>query len=280
MGLSLEKLTLLLDEIDSGQSRLLRTYVSEAEFFLSVLDSDLRSLEPGSNVVEIGSGVGLLSLLVAERGFRVTSYEPMSAGFGQMRLFRSLLIEAWDGDLPDVEWRDTNFGESDESPSAGYCFAYAINVIEHVPGYESLVKLMYESLSPSGILRIICPNYSFPYEPHFETPTVWSKRLTRRIFEQRIAESDIASAFDFWEDLSWPTVVKLRHILAPVSDSFVFLRDATEAYVVRAREDVVFTRRKPRIIRSIAGVAPLLVRAMPVSLLPVIDVRVRKVEAS
>ena len=59
-----------------GGSRLLDTYVSEAEFFENVLASDISKLPSGSHLVEIGAGIGLLALEIADKGFEVTAFEP------------------------------------------------------------------------------------------------------------------------------------------------------------------------------------------------------------
>ena len=42
-------------------------YVSEAEFFEGVLASDVSKLPSGSHLVEIGAGIGLLALNLANR---------------------------------------------------------------------------------------------------------------------------------------------------------------------------------------------------------------------
>jgi len=68
-------------------------YVSEAEFFESVLMQQINSLDQGSHVVEIGAGIGALALMIASHGFEVTAFEPQSAGFNQMYEMRKQLMD-------------------------------------------------------------------------------------------------------------------------------------------------------------------------------------------
>ncbi len=70
--------------LDASKRQLLKTYISEAEFFEKVLAPDLSSMAPGSHLVEVGSGVGLLAMNLAAKGFEVTAFEPQASGFADM----------------------------------------------------------------------------------------------------------------------------------------------------------------------------------------------------
>ena len=66
----------------------IKTYISEAQFFAKVVAPDLSQLSPGSQIIEIGSGIGLLALFLSSKGFAVTAFEPQSSGFNQMNEMR------------------------------------------------------------------------------------------------------------------------------------------------------------------------------------------------
>ena len=77
--------------LDESKRQLLKTYISEAEFFEKVLGPDISSMAPGSHRVEVGSWVGLLTMNLAAKGFEVTAFEPQASGFTDMHKMRNLL---------------------------------------------------------------------------------------------------------------------------------------------------------------------------------------------
>jgi 2-polyprenyl-3-methyl-5-hydroxy-6-metoxy-1,4-benzoquinol methylase len=71
-----------------GQEALLQerfnTYVDEAFFFFGLL-MRRSSLKRSMHLLDVGGGIGLLSLLLACTGKKVVCVEPESAGFGTHR---------------------------------------------------------------------------------------------------------------------------------------------------------------------------------------------------
>ena len=259
-----------------SRSRLVM-YVSEAEFFEGVLASDVSKLPSGRHLVEIGAGIGLLALNLADRGFEVTAFEPEASGFTEMHAMREVIRSNWVDKIPAVNFIDHYIDATTElDKPADYMFA--INVIEHVPEYEQLIVDALRLKSESATLRLICPNYAIPYEPHLEIPIILTKNLTWRIFKTRIAKSTIPNPIDFWRDLSWPTQRKLRKKLNNLGLVAEFSRDATNHYIKRALTDSKFIERKGLIIgnclKMFAIVAKHLTRFIPMSLIPIIDCRI------
>ena len=72
----------------------LRMYFGEAIFFERVLSGHIAGLPPGSTIVDIGSGIGLLSHLLSTRGVHVVMFEPEGEGFGRMRRLFELVSSA------------------------------------------------------------------------------------------------------------------------------------------------------------------------------------------
>lgn len=254
----------------------LKTYVAEADFFEAVLSKDLDTLAAGSRLIEIGSGIGLLSLRLAEKGFTVKAYEPESSGFSEMFDHREIIKTSWLGVLPNVEWCDTYLSAgTDLSASEMGVFAFAVNVLEHVPDIESFIAAAVRSLVPGGRFRFICPNYSFPYEPHFEIPTLLNKELTYRIFQKKILASTVDEPKGTWDELSWPNVWKLSRTLRRMGVRHSFSRAATEFYLLRVTDDPTFLARKSRAVGAMfrlgSAAAPKIVGLVPNSLLPIID---------
>ena len=254
----------------------LRTYISEAKFFKNIVAPDVANLISGSYVIEVGSGIGLLSLHLASLGFEVTAFEPQSSGFNQMNAMRSLISENWKPSAPQVEFREASLNQTTQLEKlADYIFA--INVIEHVHNFEELITHAVKAKTPEATMRIVCPNYSIPYEPHFNIPIIFTKRITKFIFGHKIHNSKIPDSDEFWGDLSWPTQKKLKKILKSKGWNVEFSRDATHEYLNRALSDSDFIVRKGRIIGSLFKLTSVLVkivRFVPLAYLPVIDCRI------
>ena len=252
-------------------------YVSEAEFFEGVLESDISKLPNESHLVEIGAGIGLLALNLSAQGFEVTAFEPEANGFTEMHAMREVILSNWVGKTPAVNFIDHYIDATTELEKP-VDYMFAINVIEHVPEYEQLIVNALRLKSERATLRLICPNYAIPYEPHLEIPIILTKNLTWRIFKTRIAKSTIPNPVDFWQDLSWPTQRKLRQKLNNLGLVAEFSRDATNHYINRALTDPKFIERKGLIIGSclkvFAIVAKHLTRFIPMSLIPIIDCRI------
>jgi cyclopropane fatty-acyl-phospholipid synthase-like methyltransferase len=254
----------------------LRTYVSEARFFKNLVLTDISKMSRGSYLIEVGSGIGLLSLHLASMGFEVTAFEPQSSGFNQMNEMRSLISENWNPPVPQVDFREVILGsETKLDKMADYIFA--INVIEHVHDYENLIAHAIKATTQEATFRIVCPNYSIPYEPHFNIPIIFTKMFTKFIFGHKIQGSKIPNSEEFWEDLSWPTQRGLKKTFKSNGWSFEFSRDATDAYLKRVLADSDFIIRKGLLVGSLFKIISRLsrvVRFIPYSMLPIIDCRI------
>ena len=254
-----------------------KMYIAEAEFFEEVLARDVSKLPYGSHIVEIGAGIGLLALNLAAKGFDVTAFEPEASGFTEMHSMRELILSNWGGEIPNVNFVD-KYIDATTKPDKPADYMIAINVIEHVPEYEQLIVNALRLKSKSATLRLICPNYAIPYEPHLEIPIILTKNLTWRIFKRRIMKSTIPNPVDFWQDLSWPSQRKLMRKLKDLNLTAEFSRDATNHYINRALNDSNFIERKGRVIglllKAFATIAKHLTRFIPMSLIPIIDCRI------
>jgi len=251
----------------------LEMYVSEAEFFERVLLPQLNNLDKNSHVVEIGAGIGALALKIASHGFEVTAFEPQSAGFNQMYEMRKQLMDQGVQNV-NVDFRDDYLDEKTQLGRSAD-LVLAVNVIEHVPDFGILIDNALKIKSPSGSIRIICPNYAIPYEPHFEIPTFFLKQITFRAFRKRIEKSNIDNPIDFWHDLSWPSQRRLQRLLTDMNLDFEFSREAFSHYIDRALEDKRFTDRKGAIIGKLIWIYAFSVQKIssfiPLFLTPIID---------
>ncbi len=255
-------------------ARSVRTFVAEADFFHPLVSARLSGPAPRT-LVEVGAGVGLLAMRLAADGHHVVAFEPQSAGYDRNRAMRDLLAACWTGPVPQVEWHDTVFDPDLLDPDRPVEVALSVNVLEHVADPAALVEQVVGALGPGGTYRVVCPNYTVPYEPHFNIPTLWSKPLTGRVFARRIDAAEMHDPRGLWDELSWPTQRDLARELRVRGVRVDFTRHATHAYLERAVGDPAVAARKGPLLAGAVRVAGGSVAAVaercPVSLLPVID---------
>jgi 2-polyprenyl-3-methyl-5-hydroxy-6-metoxy-1,4-benzoquinol methylase len=157
----------------------LDVYLGEARFGRQYIADDLMRLHQGAMVLEVGAGSMLLSCQLVREGFQVTALEPTGAGFSHFERMRKLVLQRAEvlGCLPRM------LDQSAEALSEQNCFDYAfsVNVMEHVEDIALSIGNVGSSLKHGATYRFTCPNYLFPYEPHFNIPTLFSKRLTEKL---------------------------------------------------------------------------------------------------
>ena len=275
MQLTDESIFMLSGRLPDDLGRRLATQWSEAKFFFQLIEEDLKRLPAGSSVLELGSGTGLLASLVAQTGVNVFAFEPKASGFSYMLELRDFLLKNVNGFGAGVSWVDDYLDPFDERIADPLSYGYAFNVIEHVPDLEGFLSSAMSVLRVGGRFRIVCPNYAIPYEPHFDMPTLWSKKLTFRVFRQRIERFPRDQSINFWHELSWPTQKSLERTLGKLCLEYNFTNRATVAYLNRPSQDQQFIQRKSSESLRILQVGAILLRKIvsftPTQLLPIID---------
>lgn len=238
-------------EVAADLEPLFNKCAGEARFGLSVIETDLRHLSSCGRILEIGAGVLLLSCHLQREGYAVTAIEPAGYGFSHFdRLRKIVLAYASAGDFAPAFFalsaEDLDF-ESD------FDFAYSINVMEHVGDVALVLRRVLSAIKPGGRYRFLCPNYLFPYEPHFNMPTLFSKTLTEHLFWKWIHSSRrIVDPQGLWMSLNWISVPQVRHIcrnelgVEPVFDGSVLYR-----FIKRALYDNEFQNRRGALILNV-----------------------------
>ena len=94
---------------------------------------------------------------------------------------------------------------------AEFDFAFSMNVMEHVDDVQLVLGRVLRALRPGAAYRFLCPNDSFPYEPHFDMPTLFSKSFTGRVLRSRILGShSVIDPVGTWQSLNWISVASVR----------------------------------------------------------------------
>ncbi|MEX1217348.1 MAG: methyltransferase domain-containing protein [Acidimicrobiales bacterium] len=253
-------------------------YVEDTKLAERIFDANFQSLPDGGLVVEIGSGIGLLSRVIASRGLHVVGYEPSAVGFETMTDLMQIVEAAWVGpDRGELEIREKPF--VDGADLVGQAdFVFAFNVVEHVANPGNFVASATSVLRSGRSGRFVFPNYSFPYEGHFAMPTLINKRLTSIVMSRKIKKAN--EDFDslaFWDDLSWPTCRSIRRSLEELGIEHELRRDAACSYSSRLDESQFLTRGGglARLARALRPLVVGYMEKMPIRTLPVIDLRTR-----
>jgi len=232
--------------------RLLEIFAQEARFGREWLTPSLNRLAPGAAILEVGAGLMLLSCQLAKEGFRVAALEPVGEGFSSFSELQKLVLVYAEkrGIAPEALPIPVEQLDQDSS----FDFAYSINVMEHVGNFAVALERVGRAIRPGCEYRFMCANYLFPYEPHFNIPTLFSKSLTEKLFRRRIyANTRVGDAAGVWKSLNWITVPKVVRAVQNLSGvSVSFDRSMLEAVLLRAVGDREFSERRSRWVRSLA----------------------------
>lgn len=263
-------------------SGLYSIFEQEARFGRAWLDDSLKELAPGSAILEVGAGIMLLSCQLCREGFEVTALEPIGEGFSSfVELQNAVLSFAHErGVAPKV----LNVVVEGFASERQFAFAYSINVMEHVEDVPSALRSICGALAAHGRYRFTCPNYLFPYEPHFNIPTLFFKPLTARVFGNRISRNlHVDDPEGVWRSLNWITVFQIKRAIRALPDVSVrFERTMLRATLARLVIDERFAERRSAWMRRVIGwlvgtgfyhMAVLI----PVFVQPIIDCTLRKV---
>jgi SAM-dependent methyltransferase len=144
---------------------LFQTYQNEAIQARRLLHPNLIALQNGAKLLEIGGGILALAIQLESEGFDVTTVEPIGDGFTGISFMMQQFLETANEEALGVSLIRLPIEECVFEDK--FDFAFSINVMEHLQDPLGVLGQILKTLSPSGVYRFFCPNYDFPYEPHF-----------------------------------------------------------------------------------------------------------------
>ncbi|MGB5012341.1 MAG: methyltransferase domain-containing protein [Candidatus Dechloromonas phosphoritropha] len=260
---------------------LLDTYSAEALFGRRYIDSDLDSLQSGARILEVGAGSLLLSCQLMREGFEVTALEPIGDGFSHFDQMRQIVMDKARslGCCPAILDRPAEVLATVNH----FDYAFSVNVMEHVDDVARVLENVGKSLTFGASYRFTCPNYLFPYEPHFNIPTFFSKQLTERLLGRMIFGSRTApDPSGTWKSLNWINVIRVGKYVRRFSGlKLTFNRSMLVSTLERIASDPDFAGRRSPAMRSFLL---MLVRLrihqlfwlVPAVLQPIMDCRVER----
>src|SRR6516225_1213832 len=230
------------------KERMYDRFVNEARFGLSRVLPILPSFAAASiEVLEIGAGSCMLSAYLASKGLRVTAVEPLGPEFDFFSDLQRRVLEFCRRKRIELKLVRAT-GEQLHLPGR-FDVAFTINALEHMRDPLRTIDNMYDSLKPGGIALVHCPNYTIPFEVHFNLLLVTrSKPINEWLYRSRISRYP-----KVWDELNFVRYVDLRRHLVQRRANFSFDCSVMRDLALRLMEDPIFAERMPAVVRTIGA---------------------------
>ena len=222
--------------------------VNEARFGLSRVLRVLPSVDPSSvRILEVGAGSCMLSAYLASKRLHVTAVEPLGPEFDLFLELQRRVLEFCQG--ADIGLKLVRAAGEELNLPGQFDVAFTINALEHMRDPLRTIDNMYDSLKPGGIALVHCPNYTIPFEVHFNVLLVTrSKPINQWLYRSRISRYP-----KVWDELNFVRYVDLRRHLAKRRADFSFDQSVMRELVVRLMDDPIFALRMPAVVRAIGA---------------------------
>lgn len=257
-------------------------YAAEARFGRQYIATDLEGIGHGARILEVGAGSLLLSCQLKKEGYDITALEPIGNGFSHFDQMRQIVLNK----AFSLGCNPTILALPAESLTANnqFDYAFSVNVMEHVDDVAIVLKNVGKSLNVGAVYRFTCPNYLFPYEPHFNIPTFFSKQLTECLLKKKIFDNPIMpDPAGTWKSLNWIDVIQVaKYVRLLQGLKLTFNRSMLATTLQRIASDQDFADRRSPVIRSLLL---MLVRLrmhylfalIPAVFQPIMDCRIEKI---
>jgi SAM-dependent methyltransferase len=246
-GLSEADLVRFCSEIFTNEPMYER-FVNEARFGLSRVLPALSSF--GSEnvaVLEVGAGSCILSAYLASKRLHVTALEPLGPEFDFYTVLQSRVLEFCRS--KSIALNLVRMAGEQLELSEQFDMAFSINALEHMRDPLLTIDKMCNSLKLGGVALIHCPNYTIPFDSHFNIFLVTrSKRVNGWLYRSRIARYP-----QVWEELNFIRYIDVRRRLVHSGLSFTFNQAVMRDLVQRLFNDPIFADRMPRLVRAIGA---------------------------
>jgi 2-polyprenyl-3-methyl-5-hydroxy-6-metoxy-1,4-benzoquinol methylase len=255
-------------------------YQNEAIEARKLLHENLLHIGQNARVLEVGGGILALAVQLASEGYRITTVEPVGDGFTGISWIMdkfSLIAKRENLTINLLQSQIENCTFEEE-----FTFIFSINVMEHLSNPYSVLVQLSQLLENNGFYRFICPNYDFPYEPHF------GKWLSRRdhgsfILEPSRVNSNFLSeseSIGLYKSLNYITLRKIRKHSRHHQLELISNKNALHALLIRSMEDQQLRNRHPALGRLISLLFTkktlTITKFLPSFIQPTMDVTIKR----
>lgn len=257
-----------------------KIFSDEALFARKWLDEDLHRLAKGSAILEVGAGLMILSAILVKEGWKVCALEPVGQGFSMFEKLQAVIypylisksIAPEVVSLPIESFRKEH----------AFDFAFSVNVMEHIDDVELGIANVVNALKFKSAYRFTCANYHFPYETHFNIPTLFTKSLTEKVLGKIIFNSKrCKDPVGTWRSLNWITVTQIKKICKQLPVTVSFNKNILKSTLERAVTDKQFSARRSKVVIRLIHFLTFLklhkaTSIFPVELYPLLDCKIIK----
>lgn len=217
--------------------RRLDTYLNECRVGLDLIEP---YLDGAPRLLEVGAGIGALSAFLATEGFDIVAIEPAGPGFDVVEMMRRAIDAQLDGVVREVHDAGVDEIPDDLGP---FDLVFSVHVLEHVPDVATALAAMQRQLAPTGRSVHVCPNYAFPFDPHFGIPLVPGRPASTTV----LLPASISSS-GMWRSLNFVTSRRVRRIARRLGLTVDFRPGVLGEMVDRLDSDPVFRERHRRLV--------------------------------
>ena len=270
----------IINKIRALNIRNSEMWINEAEFGFGCLTEYCKKISKNGKVLEVGCGSGILLAMLTQKfdGLMFEGIEPFASGFDSLSEFNELnmIVKNNNISIKNVSFEKFN-------TKTKYDLIYCVNVFEHLNSWRNFLLTATKWLSKDGKIVILCPNYGFPYESHFNIPVIINKSLTFSIFKKSIIRQEKDMRIEgTWKSLN---LVKKKEVL-----HFIKSKPSLELFDDISIIDIIIKRfmdnREFRERQRLMGVIAVFVQKIGLlkilklfpTILPYMKLEVRRVE--
>lgn len=223
------------DDSEHANNAALDIYFSEMRFGYQFLKEHLPAGK--LRILEVGAGLGILSMYLQKMGHEAVALEPSGLSFGLFGITKDLIWAGEAGNLPKL--LDKTAEEIDPDIDGTFDFIFSINVMEHIDDIDTATDAILAALKPDGVCINSCPNYLVPYEPHYAIPMIpFMPGMTRKLFAKRIEKDP-----DIWETFNFISLPKVRRMASRNDANVTFEKQLIYKSFKRLGDDQEFMAR-------------------------------------
>jgi SAM-dependent methyltransferase len=254
------------------------TYQNEAIEARKFLESSLIKLDSGAEILEVGGGILAVAIQLVSEGFKLTTVEPIGDGFSDISFIMNVYSEIARKEqlvfgLIKSPIEDCKFDHK-------FDFIFSINVMEHLKDPYLVLDEMVLTLERGGVYRFFCPNYDFPYEPHFGKWLI-SRRDKAFFLPRNRASSNLIpqkEALDLYSSLNFLTLKKIEQNLRGKSVHLLANPNSLYEMMKRSIHDSELKKRHKGLAIFVRFLFVLkfhyLAKLVPVNYQPIMDVEI------
>jgi 2-polyprenyl-3-methyl-5-hydroxy-6-metoxy-1,4-benzoquinol methylase len=257
---------------------LFHIYQNEAIEARKLLDENLLDLSETAEILEVGGGILALSIQLASEGFKVTSIEPIGKGFDGINSIMQIFLE-----IAQTEKLYFNLYENEVEDFVSekrFDFVFSINVMEHLRNPYLVMAQITELLNQNGSYRFICPNYSFPYEPHFAKLMFLRKNQAFHLSYKRASKNNqvIGDSLGLYQSINFITYNKLQRNFDYGKFEMLGNKKALFRIASRSLSDDTLQKRHTTLHKIVKFLLKLkllnCLKFFPISIQPILDITI------